>query len=265
MALKKVRNVARSHRAQLLNLARNRGEDFQFLLGRWVVERFLYRLAGSSHKNSFVLKGAMLFLAWEGRLHRPTKDLDLLASAAQTPADHGIVFDLAGIAGERIKEDAEYEGVRVRVPASLGTRVSMQIDVGFGDLVDPPPADLTFPVLLALAVPVLRAFLGIANSRMKDFFDVRRLAQTRNFDMERLAGSVRGTFERRRTPLPEAVPLAPTSEFLGDHAKQTQWAAFGRRLGLRDVPTLPLIGEQIAGFLMPVLDNLNTANLTSRT
>jgi hypothetical protein len=133
MALKKVRNVAGSHRAQLLNLARNRGEDFQFLLGRWVVERFLYRLAGSSHKNSFVLKGAMLFLAWEGRLHRPTKDLDLLGSGSPdvldvtrrirdvcaVPADDGIVFDLAGIAGERIKEDAEYEGVRVRVPASL--------------------------------------------------------------------------------------------------------------------------------------------------
>jgi hypothetical protein len=156
----------------------------------------------------------------------------------------------------------------------------MQIDVGFGDLVDPPPEDLTFPVLLALAAPVLRAYppeaviaekfhamvvLGIANGRMKDFFDVWRLAQTRNFDMERLAGSVRRTFERRRTPLPEALTLALTSEFLEDHAKQTQWAAFGRRLGLRDVPPLPLIGEQIAGFLMPVLDNLNTANSASRT
>jgi hypothetical protein len=138
----------------------NRGEDFQFLLGRWVVERFLYRLAGSSHKNSFVLKGAMLFLAWEGRLHRPTKDLDLLGSGSPdvldvtrrirdvcaVPADDGIVFDLAGIAGERINEDAEYEGVRVRVPASLdGACVSMQIDVGFGDLVDPPPRISLFP------------------------------------------------------------------------------------------------------------------------
>jgi hypothetical protein len=160
MALKKVRNVAGSHRAQLLNLARNRGEDFQFLLGRWVVERFLYRLAGSNHKNSFVLKGAMLFLAWEGRLYRPTKDLDLLGFGSSdvldvtrrirdvcaVPADDGIVFDLAGIAGERINEDAEYEGVRVRVPASLdGACVSMQIDVGFGDLVDPPPRISLFP------------------------------------------------------------------------------------------------------------------------
>jgi hypothetical protein len=207
MTQKKGRDVAASHRAKLLTLARDRSEDFQFLLGRWVLERFLYRLAGSVQKDSFVLKGAMLFLAWEGRLHRPTKDLDLLGFGSSdvvdvthrirevcaVAADDGIVFDLAGIQGERIKEDAEYEGVRVRVPASLdGARVSMQIDVGFGDLVDPPPAELTFPVLLPLDAPVLRAYppkaviaekfqamvvLGIANSRMKDFFDIWTLAQ----------------------------------------------------------------------------------------
>src|ERR1035441_6424422 len=198
----------------------------------------------AAQKDGFVLKGAMLFLAWEGRLHRPTKDLDLLGfgspdvedvthrirDVCAVQADDGIVFDLAGIHGERIKEDAEYEGVRVRVPASLdGARVSMQIDVGFGDLVDPPPAELTFPVLLPLDAPVLWAYppeaviaekfhamviLGIANSLMKDFFDIWTLAQTHGFDIEMLAGSVRSTFERRRTPLPETVPMALTGEFL---------------------------------------------------
>lgn len=295
MTVKKARNVARSHRAKLLTLARNRGEDFQFLLGRWVVERFLYRLAGSAQKDSFVLKGAMLFLAWEGRLHRPTKDLDLLGFGSSDVldvtdrirdvcavlADDGIVFDLAGIQGERIKEDAEYEGVRVRVPASLdGARVSMQIDVGFGDLVEPPPAELTFPVLLPLEAPVLRAYqpetviaekfqamvvLGIANSRMKDFFDVWTLAQSHRFDLELLAGSIRGTFERRRTPLPEDVPMVLTGEFLEDNSKQTQWAAFGRRLGLSDVPPLSLIGEQIAAFLIPALSTARAENSASRT
>ena len=290
MTVKKVRNVAGSHRAKLLTLARSRGEDFQFLLSRWVVERFLYRLAGSAQKDTFVLKGATLFLAWEGRLHRPTKDLDLLGfgspdvddvtrrirDVCAVQADDGIVFDLGGIRGERIKEDAEYEGVRVRVPASLdGARVSMQIDVGFGDLVDPPPAELTFPVLLPLDAPVVRAYppeaviaekfhamviLGIANSRMKDFFDIWTLAQTHGFAIETLAGSVRSTFERRRTPLPETVPMALTGEFHEDHSKQTQWAAFGKRLGLRDLSPLPLIGGQIAAFLMPVLGAIRAAN-----
>ena len=295
MTVKKVSNVAASHRAKLLALARNRGEDFQFLLGRWVVERFLFRLAGSSQKDSFILKGAMLFLAWEGQLHRPTRDLDLLGfgspdvdeatrrirDVCAVPVADGIVFDLAGIHGERIKEDAEYEGVRVRVPASLdGARISMQIDIGFGDLVDPPPAEITLPVLLPLDAPVIRGYppeaviaekfhamvvLGIANSRMKDFFDVWTLARSRQFDLDRLSRSVRSTFERRRTALPRTAPLALTAEFLEDRSKQTQWLAFGKRLGLRGLPSLPLVGEQIAAFLLPVLGALQAADSGPQT
>ena len=268
---RKVRNVAGSHRAKLLTLAQTRGEDFQFLLGRWIVERFLYRLSESAHKDAFVLKGAMLFLAWDGQLHRPTRDLDFLGfGSSEIPdvtqrildvcalfEDDGIVFDLAGVKGERIKEDAEYEGVRVHVPASLdGARIVMQIDVGFGDVVDPPPARLTFPVLLPLAPPVLLAYapetviaekfhamvvLGIANSRMKDFFDIWTLARTHSFEIKQLARSIRGTFERRRTSVPESAPLALTAEFLEDASKRVQWAAFGKRLGLGDLPALSLV------------------------
>jgi Nucleotidyl transferase AbiEii toxin, Type IV TA system len=283
MRRREARNVAASHRAKLLALAHSRGEDFQFLLGRWMVERFLYRLAGSAQKDRFILKGAMLFFAWDGRLHRPTRDLDLLGFCSSdvldvtdrirevcaVTADDGIVFDLARIQGERIKEDAEYEGVRVRVPAALdGARISMQIDIGFGDVVDPPATELTFPVILPLAAPVLRAYppeaviaekfhamvvLGIANTRMKDFFDIWTLAETRQFELEPLSRSVRRTFDRRRTPLPASLPLALTREFLEDRAKQTQWAAFGTRLGLEKLPALPLIGRQIAEFIAPVL------------
>jgi hypothetical protein len=144
-----------------------RGGDVQFLLGRWVVERFLFLLAGSSRKESFVLKGATLFLAWEGQIHRPADDLDLLGFGSPdvdeatrripyvcaVPVKHGIVFDLAGVQGERIKEDAEYEGVL----ASLdGARISTQIDIGFVDLVGPPPAEITPPVLLPLHAPVIQ-------------------------------------------------------------------------------------------------------------
>ena len=283
--MRKITNIAGSNRAKLLALASERGEDFQYLLGRWVVERFLYRLAQSAHKDSFVLKGAMLFLAWNGHIHRPTRDLDLLGFGSSdipgvtqrireicslVQAD-GIFFDLAGIEGTKIKEDAEYEGVRLRVPASLeGARVIMQIDVGFGDVVDPPPGPVTFPVLLPLAAPVIRGYpaeavvaekfhamvvLGIANSRMKDFFDIWTLGQTHRFETGRLARAIGSTFERRQTPVPEKLPLALTSEFLEDAAKLTQWAAFGKRLGLSDVPKLPAVGQYIAAFLLPALES----------
>ena len=192
------------------------------------------------------------------------------------PVEDGIVFDLAGIQGERIKEDAEYGCVRVRVPASLdGARISMQIDIGFGDLVDPPPVEITLPVLLPLDAPVIRCYppeaviaekfhamvvLGIANSRTKDFFDIWTLARSRQFDLDRLSHSVRSTFERRRTVLPRTAPLALTAEFLEDPSKQTQWLAFGKRLGLRGLPLLPLVGEQVAAFLSPVLGALQAAD-----
>ena len=286
--MKKITNIAGSNRAKLLALARERGEDFQFLLGRWMIERFLYRLSQSAHKDSFVLKGAMLFLAWDGQMHRPTRDLDLLGfGSPEIPGvtqrireicslveTDGILFDLAGIEGTRIKEDAEYEGVRLRVPASLeGARIIMQIDVGFGDLVDPPPGPVTFPVLLPLAAPVIRGYppeavvaekfhamvvLGIANSRMKDFFDIWRLGQTHHFEEGLLSRAIGSTFDRRQTPVPEKLPLALTDEFLEDTAKLTQWAAFGKRLGLDDLPKLPVVGRYIAAFLMPAVDAART-------
>lgn len=278
------RNFAASYRAKLLALARNRGEDFQFLLGRWIIERFLFRLAASRHKDSFVLKGAMLFLGLGGKLYRPTRDLDLLgfgsaevgdvvariAEVCSVPARDGIVFETEAIEAERIREDAEYEGLRIWVPASLdGAKVTIQIDVGFGDDVEPPPVERPFPTLLPLDPPVVRAYpleaviaeklqamvvLGIANSRMKDFYDLWTLATTEQFDIRQLARSIEATFERRQTPLPEAAPTALTDEFLLDPAKRAQWKAFCRRLGLGENPSLEAVGRQIREFLMPVLE-----------
>jgi predicted nucleotidyltransferase component of viral defense system len=154
MKTEKRPNIAASHRAKLLSVAHERKEDFQFVLGRWAVERFLFRLSRSKHRDRFVLKGATLFIAWTGKLHRPTKDLDLLGRGTHevgevvdairdicsVECDDGLKFDLAGIEGSRIAEDAEYEGVRVKVQASLdGARIPMQIDIGFGDAVEPAP------------------------------------------------------------------------------------------------------------------------------
>jgi predicted nucleotidyltransferase component of viral defense system len=254
MKTEKRPNIAASHRVKLLTLAHERREDFQFVLGRWAVERFLFRLSRSEHRDRFVLKGATLFLAWAGKLHRPTKDLDLLGRGihevgevvnairdiCSVECDDGLKFNFAEIEGWRIAEDAEYDGVRVKVPASLdGARIPMQIDIGFGDAVEPAPQSLTFPVLLPLDAPIVSAYppeavvaekfhammvLGIANSRMKDFFDVWTLASTYNFEMDALSRAVRSTFDRRRAELPRGTPLALTSEFLEDPSKKLQWA-----------------------------------------
>jgi hypothetical protein len=148
-------NSAASVRARLLNLSKQIGEDFQALLNRYAIERFLYRLGASDQSDEFILKGAMLFVVWQGNLHRPTRDLDLLGfgdpspgavaerirAVVSLPADDGILFDPSSIDAAVIREDTEYEGVRVKLSASLEqARIRLQVDIGFGDVVDPAPA-----------------------------------------------------------------------------------------------------------------------------
>ena len=153
-------NSPASIRARLLNVSKQAGEDFQAILTRYAIERFLYRLGASEQRESFILKGAMLFVAWQGNLHRRTKDLDLLGfgsssvedvarrirEIAATSGDDGIAFDADSVVTEVIKEDAEYEGVRAKLVATLEqAKIRMQIDVGFGDAVQPEPKTGEFP------------------------------------------------------------------------------------------------------------------------
>jgi hypothetical protein len=188
-------------------------------------------------------------------------------------ADDGILFDLGGITAEEIREEAEYGGVRVRIPASLdGARAPLQIDIGFGDAVDPAPVDTDFPAMLETECPRIKAYppevviaekfqamvhLGVANSRMKDFFDIWMLSQVRTFAMTRLRRAVAATFARRKTPLPSERPAALTDAFLKDKAKGDQWKAFLNRMQLpKDMAEFDEVGEAIAGFLMPVIEGI---------
>jgi predicted nucleotidyltransferase component of viral defense system len=279
----KPRNLAASVRHRLADLARKQGEDFQLALTRYVIERLLYRLSRSPYGDQFVLKGAMLFRVWTDQIHRPTRDLDLLSRGepslealgqvfcdiCQIPVeDDGLIFDPTTVTAERIKQDQEYEGVRVGCRAQLDqARIDLQIDVGFGDAVVPEPTTVTYPAMLDFASPVLRAYpretvvaekyqamvmLGIANSRMKDFFDLWTLANTFEFDGASLCRAIQATFTRRKTALPTAPPLALTAEFGADVAKVRQWDAFIKkgRLDAGGV-TLEQVCAFLSGFLMP--------------
>lgn len=277
-------NSPASIRARLLNVSKQSGEDFQAILTRYAIERFLYRLGASGQRDAFILKGAMLFVAWQGNLHRPTKDLDLLGfgsasiedvtqrirEIARMTVDDGIVFDPDSVVAEVIKEDAEYEGIRAKLVATLEqARIRMQIDVGFGDAMQPEPTMSGFPTVLPqIDPPVVRMYppevviaeklhamvvLDIRNSRMKDFYDLWYLARTRSFDLATLRRAIDATFDRRRSPVPTEMPFALTDRFLADDAKTQQWRGFLRRLGLQSgAPALPEVGESIAEFLKPL-------------
>ena len=150
-----VKNKAESIRQRLRNLLRERGEDVQFGLQRYAIERFLYRLGVSAHRERFILKGAALFALWGGPVYRPTRDLDftgygsadkadVLAALREicllsNPADE-LVFDLNTLSAEPIRDDSEYSGLRIRLEATLGTsRIPIQIDIGFGNAIEPAP------------------------------------------------------------------------------------------------------------------------------
>ena len=285
MTKPKPSNVAHSVRARLLSLSKERREEFQFVLTRYALERLLYRLSRSTHRERFVLKGAMMFAVWSGHPHRATKDLDLLGSGSPDldrlatvfrevvvvgVEDDGLVFDATSVVAVRIKEDADYEGVRVTLDAKLGTaKVGVQIDIGFGDAVTPSAVEVAYPSLLDLPRPSLRAYpretvvaeklqamvhLGLLNSRMKDFFDLWFLATYFEFDGELLVQAVKATFERRGTPLPTEPPVALTSTFSNDGAKQKQWTAFLRRSGVGSSDlTLDAVVAGLAEFLLPVV------------
>ena len=289
MSPRQRRNMAASVKQRLLNVAKARGEVFNFLLTRYAIERLLYRIAQSEYTRDFVLKGAMLFhLASKRMPHRPTRDVDLLARGAPDPPrlesifheiikvhvdDDGLVFLKESLQAERIREEDEYAGVRLRMEARMGAaRIPLQVDVGFGDAPIPLPRRAELDTLLDLPAPRLLIYpweavisekfhilvdLGMRNTRMKDYFDLEYLSATLSLDGQTLARAIRATFERRRMPLLAEVPVGLTQTFAEAPAKRTQWRAFLGRLRL-DAGTIPLdeVTGRLQRFLMPPVEAL---------
>ena len=250
-------NLAASIRARLLKRAKAAEEDFNLTLTHFGLERLLYRLSISPHADRFLLKGALLFSLWYDQPHRPTRDADLLAfgpdgidemvaafrEICAISVEDGIAFDVAGIAGAQIRKSTGYGGVRIDVPARLeNARIKLQVDIGFGDAVTPGPLAVRYPVLLDdLPSPALRAYpkatvvaeklhaiclLGMANTRMKDYFDLDVLLREESSDPAELHRAIVATFARRGLPLPGDWPVGLSGAFASDAAKQAQWTGF---------------------------------------
>jgi predicted nucleotidyltransferase component of viral defense system len=275
-------NIGASVRARLLTRSRAENADYQILLTRYALERLLFRLSISEHRERFVLKGALLFVTWIADPFRPTRDLDLLGFGANTPEavadtfkdicstavpDDGVVFNIDGLTAAPIREDLEYGGIRIQTHALIdGARIPIQVDIGFGDIITPGPVEIDYPVLLDFPVPHIRAYpvetvvaekfnamvaLGIANSRLKDFYDLWLISRTFEFDRAGLFTAVERTFERRGTPMPTDLPTGLTDQY----AEQwdTRWKAFLRREHMRAAPdNLSLLIQDLREFLVPL-------------
>ncbi len=284
------KNVAASVHQRLLNQARDTGRPFDELLQYYAMERFLYRLSQSSYRDSFVLKGALLFRIWADPDSRATRDMDFLAfvgnslenlveviqsMASLEVPDDGLIFDPESVAAERIKEDADYEGVRIRFRTFLGqARVTLQIDVGFGDVVHPGVVEIVYPTLLDFPPPSLRSYppetviaekveamlhLGELNSRLKDFFDVWRLSRLHSFDARILSEAIRSTLENRKTNVVAFEKLR--EELLNSSDKQAQWTAFLGNAGVDAPDSFVSLLDALGRFLSPQLDAIERRKL----
>jgi len=284
MSRSRVKNIAASVRYRLLEMARRSGRPFNERLLHYAIERFLYRLSRSPHSGKFVLKGALMFTAWRGALSCPNMEIDLLGRISNS-MDHlvavvkgvclqevepdGMIFDSESVVAERIVEDADQEGVRVLFRGSLDrARISIQLDIGFGDGVIPSPTVVDYPTFLQMPGPTLHGYskesviaekleamgkLDILNSRMKDFHDIWFLSRHFEFDGEGLGAAIQATFTNRGTRI-TTKPSAFNKFFAGDPSKRAQWQGFIRKSRLETVPgELAKVTSTIAAFLEPVL------------
>ena len=281
------RDVPASVHARLRNLARRRDLDFMLVLGRYAAERFLYRLSASDEMHRFTLKGAALFRVWAAEEMRPTRDVDFLAAADHASVraaietmcavpcpDDGVLFDAGALRIDAIRVDQPDGGLRLRLPGALGNiRLSLPMDVGFGDVVTPARELRDYPTLLDLPAPrlwtypreamVAEKFHALAsrretNSRVKDLWDIACLARRFAFDGETLRGAVAETFRRRATTFTADRPPALRPAYYEDPARRERWRVLHRQIptGADGPARLADPGVELGRFLGPLCDSL---------
>lgn len=289
---KAVKNIKESIRALLQNKARETNRPFAEVLQYYGMERFLFRFSCSKYADKFILKGALLFTVWQIPERRTTLDIDFLANYDNRVArieeairdicgvsvdPDGLVFDSKYVHGRKIKEDAEYEGVRVKFLGHLGrARIPMQIDIGFGDIVYPETMLIDYPVILDFPKPHLKGYppesvisekfeamikLGLLNSRMKDFYDIWIMIRQFNFNGSVLAEAIKRTFKHRKTELPKDRPLLAEEIYDEKSDRQTLWKAFLIKNDIKQAPEkLSVAAKAIEDFFVKPLGAINQGN-----
>jgi len=286
---KDIKNIEASVKARLQNKAKKTSRPFSEVLQYYGMERFLYRVSQSKYADKFILKGALMFTVWHVPERRTTLDIDFLAQYDNQVANiekmikdvckidvvsDGLVFDSKNVKGQRIKEDADYEGVRVKFVGLLErSRIPMQVDIGFGDSIYPKPKLIEYPVILDFPKPRLKGYpaesivsekfeamvkLGLLNSRMKDFYDIWLMMRQFDFDGLRLVEALKRTFKHRKTSLPQDSPLFAEEIYDEKSDRQILWKAFLKKGDVKHVPEkLNTTAGEIEKFLVKPLISIN--------
>lgn len=270
-----------STKQRLFNISKDRKISYELVLNRYAVERFLYRVSKSSFVNSLCLKGASLLLVWVGNIIRATRDMDfmlhgnlehdriknMIVEILEVETEDSLSYDVKHISVEDIREQGNYQGVRVKFSCFLGNvNIPCQLDLAVGDHVTPVQVIKNYPVLLDDPTPSIKVYpvetviaekfqiivsLGIINSRLKDYFDLWFILKTVGFDEIQVVKAIKNTFARRQTKIPEEIPEGFSEEFYLNQDKIRQWKSFAERSGIvGDVPDLEKVVREIRKPLM---------------
>jgi predicted nucleotidyltransferase component of viral defense system len=282
------KNIAASVKQRLLNMARAQGRGFDILLVRFALERLLFRLSRSAHRDNYILKGGMLVTQWLDHDNRETRDADFLgfgeadvetikaifAEIMAIAGDDGLEFDIDALAATTIREETEYGGIRLKTNAYLErTRIPVTLDIAFGDALTDASQTIEYPSLLDMERPHIRAYppaqviaekfqavvaLGLANGRMKDFYDLWAVPKAMPVAEQELAAAIAATFERRATPIPNECPPGLSAAMAEDAAAQQRWRAYMESLDL-PVPEFAGVLDDIWTLLAPCCATLSKA------
>ena len=267
------KHLSKSVYDRLKNVARHRKRPVQEVFKYYAMERFLYRLSVSPHQSSFFLKGGLMLMVWDPLSHRATVDIDLLAKTSNKIENlENIITDICAFdvipdgihyVTEllKIREaqlGTEYHGLSVSFTAHLYTaKLPMRIDVGFSDTIFPKPSALQYPVLLDFPKPKLKGYtphtliaekfesivrLGLANTRMKDFYDIWLLTQQFALDQDELISIVQKVLKQRDTDVRE-MPKAFTEAFYKDPNKIEKWKGFLKDISHDDISLEKVISD----------------------
>ncbi len=282
---KEIKYLGASVRARLLRISKQRGLRFDFILNRYAVERFLYRLSLSQYSEQFVLKGANLVFSRFDAPFRITRDLDLMSLDNRTSENFeslfmeildievhdGIEFDNESLEVRRFHDTDPYSGIRLQLSAELDrARIKLGIDVKHGDTTNPGLEDFEYPVILEMPAPYIRGYaletviaekfhamvvLGTANSRIKDYADIFHLSQSFKFERLRIAEAILATFKNRQTKIPTDTPPALSASFCDQPMRLQQWEEFKRNLAFFDPGALPDVVKTVNDFVMPAAND----------
>lgn len=279
------RGIHASVSQRLKNLARDRDDPFELILIRYGIERFLYRLSLSRWVDRYVVKGSTLFSVWLDQPYRPTRDLDLhlpvavavdeLESQLREIGDvefeaDGVVLDYSSLRIKSILHEQRSQGHRALFKAVVGkTRIPLQVDFGFGDVITPAPRTERFATLLEMPAPVVQAYpretfvaekfqamidLDERNTRMKDFADIVWISMHEALEGPLLVEACTNTFEHRGTFVDaREAPAILLPGFYADGVRVDRWTSFAAdNPTVHELGSFPEVGERVRRFLAPL-------------